>query len=101
MKPLQIFGLVGLKAFGTHLCWNPPKQIVPLKMHGSLEVLQGMTRETQQDQSSLNWCLMVVRNRNILPTVIRVILSINIHSFHKIKAGSGVYPQFSKQLKNI
>jgi hypothetical protein len=30
-----------------------------------------------------------------------VILSINIHSFHKIKAGSGVYPQFSKQLKNI
>jgi hypothetical protein len=45
MNPLQIFGLVGLKIFGTQL----PKQIVPLKMHGSLEVLQGMTHETQQD----------------------------------------------------
>jgi hypothetical protein len=30
-----------------------------------------------------------------------VILWINIHSFHKIKAGSGVCPQFSKQLKKI
>jgi hypothetical protein len=30
-----------------------------------------------------------------------VILRINIHSCHKIKAGSGIYPQLSKQLKKI
>jgi len=26
MNPRQIFGVVGLKIFGTRLRWNPPKQ---------------------------------------------------------------------------